>query len=209
MQMKEKRWHPQRMLDVPGPHFALSELLIVVAAIICAVKLGKAAMWLAAAGSLLFGVIAAIGAFRFGLGEMDALEEIHQLFSQTGGAIALSLITSQLLLLSVFTQHKTSLALYVTLIGSAFVAFLVPAAPMPLFLAWLVVAILAAALMPAAMPRTRILRALLVGIFLINIVAVRQSPLLGVGLSWHMFHVLVAVWLSCVSWVILVPRTVR
>lgn len=197
------------MLDVPGPHFALSELFIVVTAILCAVRFGKAGLWLAAAGSLLFGVIAVIGAFRFGLSKIAALEEIHQVFSQTGGAIALSLISSQLLLLSVFARHKANLTLYGTLIASALAAFLVPAATMPLFLVWLVVAILAAALLPAAMPRTRIFRALLVGILLINMVAVRQSPLLGAGLSWHLFHVFVAVWLACVCWVISGPRMRR
>ncbi|NQW08422.1 MAG: hypothetical protein HQ481_00875 [Alphaproteobacteria bacterium] len=49
------------MLDVPGPHFALSELLIVVAAIVCCVIFGRAGLLLAAVGALLFGVIAAIG----------------------------------------------------------------------------------------------------------------------------------------------------
>lgn len=197
------------MFDVPGPHFAISELFIVVTAIFCAAKLGKAGMWLAVAGSLLFGVIAAIGTFRFGTGQIDALAQFHRIFSQIGGAIALSLITSQLLLLSVFARNKARLALYGALIASALAAFLVPAATMPLFLAWLLVAILTAVLLPAAMRRTRIFRALLVAIFLFNIVAVRQSPLLGVGLSWHLFHVLVAVWLACVSWVILGPETKR
>ena len=197
------------MFDDPGAHFALSELLIVLAAVICAVKLGKARMWLATSGSLLFGVIAAIGAFRFGSGEIDTLAQFHQSFSQIGGVIALSLITSQLLLISIYARHQALLTLYGALTASAFVAFLVPAATMSLFLAWLAVAILAAALLPAAMPRSRLFRALLVGVFLINIIAVRQSSLLGVGLSWHVFHVLVAIWLACVSRIILEFRAKR
>ncbi len=197
------------MFDVPGPHFALSELLIVLAGTVCAVKFGKAGMWLGAAGSLLFGVIAAIGAFRFGSGEMDALEAIHQAFSQIGGAIAMSLISGQLLMLCVPARPKARMAIYGAVIASALVIFLVPGAAMPLFLIWLVFAIAAAALLPAQTAQTRIIRALLIGIFVINIIAIRQSPLLGVGLSWHIFHILVAVWLVCVSWVIFGPRIRR
>jgi hypothetical protein len=197
------------MFDVPGPHFALSELLIVLAGTVCAVRFGKAGMSLGAAGSLLFGVIAAIGAFRFGSGEMDALAAIHQAFSQIGGAIAMSLISGQLLMFCVPARPKARLAIYGAVIASALVIFLVPGAAMPLFLIWLVFAIAAAALLPARTAQTRIIRALLVGIFLINIIAIRQSPQLGVGLSWHIFHILVAVWLFCVSRVIFGPRIGR
>lgn len=189
------------MFDVPGPHFAASELFIVLTAMFCAFKFGKAGMWLAAAGSLLFGVIAAIGAFRFGSGKMETVAEIHQAFSQIGGAIAMSLIAAQLLRLGILTGQKARTAIYVAVIANALAAFIVPAATMPLFLIWLVVAIIAAAFLPAQMLQTRIIRALLAGIFLINIVVIRQSPLLGVGLSWHLFHILIAVWLLGLLWV--------
>jgi hypothetical protein len=32
-------------------------------------------------------------------------------------------------------------------------------------------------------------------IFLINLLLIRQSPLLPPSVSWHLFHILVAVWL--------------
>lgn len=194
------------MLDVPGPHFALSEILIVLAAIICTAKFGKVGLWLGAAGSLLFGVIAAIGAFRFSVGMIDALADTHRAFSQIGGAIAMSLIAGQLLLLRSSAGSLTSKAIYcLVLIGGAAVLFL-PSATMPLFLIWLAVAIGAAALLPAHRPQTRITRALLISIFLINIAAVRQSPTLGIGMSWHLFHILVAAWLLGLLWVIFGSR---
>jgi hypothetical protein len=185
------------MLDVPGQHFALSELLIVVAAIICGVRFGKAGLSLAATGSLLFGLIAAIGAFRFSMGQIDALAGIHGAFSQIGGAIAMSLISAQLALLGVLARQGLEKWVYGSVLVGALSAIIVPAATLPLFLFWLAIAIGFAALLPASGPRQRTARALLVGIFLINILAVRQSPLLGAGLSWHLFHALVAVWLVC------------
>ncbi|MEP0392655.1 MAG: hypothetical protein ABJ205_00880 [Erythrobacter sp.] len=187
------------MLDVPGPHFALSELLIVVAAITCGVRFGKAGLWLAATGSLLFGLIAAIGAFRFGMGQIDALAGIHGAFSQTGGAIAMSLIAAQLALHGVLDRRGLERWVYGTVLVGALAAIIVPVATLPLFLLWLAIAIGSAALIPVIGPFQRIGRALLVGIFLINILAVRQSPLLGAGLSWHLFHALVAVWLVCLQ----------
>jgi hypothetical protein len=189
------------VLDVPGPHFALSELLIVIAALVCVVRYGKAGLWLAAIGSLLLGIIASIGALRFGAEMTEQLASVHQTFSQIGGAISMSLIAVQLLMLGLLSRSKFRLAAFGSMIASGLVAILMPSLTMPLFLIWLMIAIVAAGLLPASESRLRILRAVVTGIFLFNVIAIRQSPLLGVGLSWHLFHILIAVWLLGLLWV--------
>lgn len=189
------------VFDTPGPHFALSELLIVIAALVCSVRYGKAGLWPAASGSLLFGVIAAIGALRFGAELLEQLASLHQGFSQIGGAIAMSLIAVQLLMLGLLSGSKYRLAASGPLIASGLVAILMPSLTMPMFLIWLMIAIVAAGLLPARGFRLRISRAVVTGIFLFNVIAIRQSPLLGVGLSWHLFHIFIAVWLLGLLWV--------
>ena len=189
------------VFNTPGPHFALSELLIVIAALVCAVRYGKAGLWPAASGSLLFGVIAAIGAFRFGAEMLEQMASLHQGSSQIGGAVAMSLIAVQLLMLGLPSRKKFRLAAFGLVIASGLVAILMPSLTMPMFLIWLMIAIVAAGLLPARGSWLRMSRAVMTGIFLFNVVAIRQSPLLGVGLSWHLFHTLIAVWLLGLLWV--------
>ncbi|MFZ1742357.1 MAG: hypothetical protein WAT93_05860 [Pontixanthobacter sp.] len=189
------------MFDTAGPHFALSELLIVLAAVICGTSFGKSKLRLAAAGALLFGAIAAIGAIRFGTGRVDAMADLHKNFTQSGGAIAMSLVAAQLALLGIFRAKNVQYWVYGAVAVSALTAICMPSATALIFIAWLIIAMASAAFLAADGPIERICRVLLVGIFLINLVAVRQSPWLTAGISWHLFHTLVAVWLVGLLWV--------
>ena len=181
---------------MPGAHYALSELAIVMVALVAARDLIRRHIDLAAAGIAIFGLAAAIGVVRFASGEFAALAAIHKIISQAGGATAMGLIGLRLAKLGglgVITPRPLVGALAV--LATVVAALAIPALATPLFLFWLLAATLLAATLPARAAWQRWIRAAAVGSFVLNVLLVRQSPVLGPDISWHLFHVLVALWL--------------
>ncbi|WP_430417690.1 hypothetical protein [Parasphingorhabdus sp.] len=188
---------------MPGPHYAISEAFIVLAAIWSTIFLSRTGHRLAALGCAIFGCAAAIGVYRFGAGEISELAGFHKDFSQIGGSIAMALISAQFLLAEPLV-NRTAVgrwAIWAAVIVSAMFACAVPTLTTPLFIIWLSVAIIAAALIPASTIAGRLSLAALVSVFLINLLLIRQSPQLGPDLSWHLFHILVALWLLAIVYI--------
>lgn len=201
---------------MPGPHYALSEAALVAAALWAAVRLARSGYMLAAPGILLFGLAAALGVWRFGSSAFDggAIDEwamVHRTLSLTGGAMGLTLIVSELLRVC-FPLFRSSAA-QGGLVGAALligaIVYSDPGAAIPLLFVpiLLVGGVVLAYLAPAQTQGGQIAAAALFGIFLFNILVVRQSPVLGAALSWHMYHVLIALWVVGVSWIFLRPRS--
>ncbi|MEH6828843.1 hypothetical protein [Parasphingorhabdus sp.] len=182
---------------MPGPHYAISESLIVCAALWSLIKLGRQGLWLAALGSAIFGAAAAIGVYRFAANEIDALAVFHKDFSQTGGAVAMALISAQLLLNARAVSRSAAMrrVIFAAIFLTGGAAAMVPASTTPLFLAWLVGAILTTLFLGKQTAGRRMMAGAITSIFLINLLLIRQSPLLPPAVSWHLFHILVAVWL--------------
>ena len=190
------------------PHYALSEALIVLVALWVALRFARKRAWLGAAGVAIFGAAAAVGTYRFASGHIEALAQLHRIVSQAGGACAMALVALQLAL------GRTRIASRGMIFGSIAlsIAMLVASLSLPkaatlLFVLWLIVAIGAAWRLPAEALGQRARRAALVSLLLFNFLLVRQSAVLGPALSWHLFHVLVAVWLLAV-WLVLLPSSV-
>lgn len=184
---------------MPGPHYAISEAFIVIAAIICAVRLSRHQLWLAALGSLIFGTAATIGVVRFGfsLDKLEQLASFHRDFSQSGGAIAMALMATQLLLASPAIRqidHSKNILGFMIAVTALFAIAIVKLATV-LFILWLLVAIVMTFLIPAKSLLIRFSTAAMTALFLVNLLFIRRSPALGPDLSWHMFHILVALWL--------------
>lgn len=182
---------------MPGPHYAISEAFIVLAAIWCTVRLVPSGHWWGALGSAIFGIAAAIGVYRFGASQMAELAGFHKNFSQIGGSIAMALMSAQLLLEVPLIKRAAVAKRIVTaaVFASAVAAFAIPALTTLLFIIWLLAAIVAAAMMPTNRFARRLSFAAIVSVFLINLLLIRQSPHLNPDISWHLFHVLVALWL--------------
>ena len=88
------------------PSFAITELLIVLTAAFCCLKLRKCYPF-AAIGIILFGLAALIGVYRFLSGEVDQLASIHKYFSQAGALLGLILITKEIILAQALQKrHK-------------------------------------------------------------------------------------------------------
>lgn len=182
---------------MPGPHYAISESLIVFAALWSLIKLGRQGLWLAALGSAIFGAAAAIGVYRFASNEIDALAVFHKDFSQKGGAVAMALLSSQLLLGTHAASRNAAIGwvIFAAIFLTGGTAILAPAITTPLFLAWLIGAILTALFLGQQDVRRRITSGAITSIFLVNLLLIRQSPFLNPSVSWHLFHIGVAVWL--------------
>lgn len=177
-------------------HYSLSEALIVVIALWCIARYAGTGLWLAALGTALLGLAAGIGTFRFASGMVEELGELHRTTSQLGGAAAMVLIAIQLMLLVPATRTggaKAGVAVLAAL--SAAALLFAPQYATALFILWLLAAIIGSAMLPADRLASRLVRAGVVAIFLVDLLLVRQSPALGPDLSWHLFHVLIAVWL--------------
>jgi hypothetical protein len=200
---------------MPGPHYALSEALLVVAALWAAVRLYRGGYILAAPGILLFGLAAAMGVWRFGSSAFDggAIDEwatIHRTLSLTGGAMGLTLIVAELLRVR-FALFRSSAAMGAQIGAALLIGAIVysdPGAAIPLFFVptLLVGGVVLAYLAPAQTQGGQIAGAGLFAIFLFNILIVRQSPTLGPAVSWHLYHILIAVWVVGVSWILLRRR---
>jgi len=188
-----------------APHYALSEALIVIAACLVAWRLARQYLWLAAAGVLLLGTAAGIGTVRFGMGMVDGLADVHRLVSQAGGATAMALIALQCAFPLDLGRSRVfgSLALGIATLTASVMQ---PASATPLFIVWLVVAIGAAFFRPASQESLRWLRAGVIAIFLFNVLLVRRSLFLEAGVSWHLFHGLIALWLLGLWWVLVASQ---
>ncbi|WP_108791297.1 hypothetical protein [Erythrobacter sp. Alg231-14] len=187
---------------VPGQHYAISEVFIVVTAIWVAIQFLKGRAISGALGVSIFGVAAAIGALRFGAELVDELAAIHRNFSQIGGAVAMALVAVEILATPKrdWPYAARAIAWGACLLTIGLSATIQTLAPI-LFTVWLTIAVMAVTMWPAHSFWQRALRGGLVAIFLVNATLVRQSPLLDAGVSWHLFHTLIAIWLIAVWWI--------
>lgn len=188
---------------MPGPHYALSEALIVLVGVWVVLKMTRRGMGFGALGVAIFSVAAGIGVIRFGLAQIEELTPVHQAASQIGGAAAMALVAIQLLMAPAKSWTGWRLSFAMALVASTLVLGMIAReATVPLFTVWLLIAIVASAVWPASGMSQRLSRAGVVAIFLANVLLVRQSSILSADTSWHLFHVLIAVWLLGIWWLL-------
>lgn len=192
-----------RTTEMSAPHYALSEALIVLVGIWVVLQLTRRKMWTGAIGIAIFSIAAGIGAIRFGLGQNEDLAPIHQAFSQVGGATAMALVAMQLVMVPAKSWTGRRLSVAIALAVATLVSGMIAReTTVPLFTAWLLIAIVASAAWPASGVVQRLLRAAVVAIFLANVLFVRQLSILGADASWHLFHILIAVWFVGMWWLL-------
>lgn len=188
---------------MPAPHYALSEALIVFAALWVAWKMARGGGWLGALGVATFGFAAGIGVIRFGFGRIEELADFHQAFAQIGGATAMALVALQCCMgaMRIWSGWRLGLAT-IFAVATLALGLLEPSASVPAFLAWLIVGAIGCAALPAPGMRLRLARAAVFASFLVNVLLIRRSPLLSMDASWHIYHALIALWLIGVWWVL-------
>lgn len=193
---------------MPGPHYALSEAVLVVAALWAAMRLFRGGYMLASVGVLLFGLAAAMGVWRFGTNSIDEWASVHRMLSLTGGVLGLTLIVAEMLrhCFPGLRSQQALAGLAAGSIGLAVITLLQPSTATPLFLVFLNIGIALAYMLPATSLRDQLAGTAWFAIFLLNVLLIRRSPLLDAGVSWHLYHLLIALWIVGVAWILLRPQ---
>ena len=173
-------------------HYALTDGLVFIAAAWGAWHLLKAGKPVGALGVALFGLAAAIGTVRVTSGLIEPLAVSHRFASQIGGLLGLLLLLWQI--------FKTTVGPVRSVYGGAIcvsavvLAMTLPAAGAPIYVLALIAGIALFGLDRLG-GRPNIGAALGFGVMLPNVLFLRQSQFLGPDISWHLFHIFIALWL--------------
>lgn len=172
-------------------HFAITDALVALVAAWGAWQMLRSRRPVAGLGFALFALAGLIGTMRITSGQIDQWAMVHKMASQLGGLAGLVLLLSQIVRKQLW-RHSTTVSMLSALAAVA-IAAIVPAFGAALFVVMLLVAI---ALLLKERAHTG---AAGFALMLINVTLVRQSVLLGPDISWHAYHVIVAIWLFCAA----------
>jgi hypothetical protein len=144
----------------------------------------------------LFSLAAAMGVVRFGLSDIidgfpAALAAPHRMLGTLGGTIAMAALVYDMRARR--TASQNGFILFATL--SIGIAISVPQMSVPFFLSYGVAFVVLVAQYADELGPPPFIAAAIAGFMLVNILVFRQAAWLPPSVSWHVFHVLVAVWL--------------
>ena len=180
---------------MPPAHFALSEILIVIAGVYSIRIFLHHKLNFAAAGVLVIAIAALLATLRFGLNMHAELKSSYQLFTALSLLYGVPLITIDVIKKSQFLNEKIILvfALIMALI-SIYIFSQAKSLIVIYAIMWLVLGIIFSFLIPREKISSRFVSSFIFSIILINFI-VRQVQLFEPNLSWHFYHIVVAVWL--------------
>ena len=186
-------------------HYAITEILIVIATYFSVKKLFYYKNYYAAIGILLIGITAFIGAIRFGLISTDFMVYLNRVLAVFAGIITMSLISIQIVNNS-FSKRLAHLLLAVSIL--TFLLLFVWTQPIfklaALFI-WSFAAILLTFQIPQKSISFKFLKSLTMAILLIAFLTLSK----GIGLftdffspsvSFHIYHILIALWVFLISY---------
>jgi uncharacterized membrane protein len=188
-----------------GTNYALSEAVLLAIACWATIKLCRKSQFTAAAAAFLFGLAAAIGTWRFATGAVTQLATFHQTISQFGGIIGLGLFAICFFRLSNLGPLNKPVPEIIGLVTALFTitAFVLPGFS-PIFVIILsLIGILSVFLLEEKNSWRQLGPAAVYGIFLANLLFIRKAPWLDPVVSWHAFHLVLAIWLMLTTRLIL------
>ena len=177
-------------------HYALSDAFIVLVTIFAGNALRQNGQNLLAFAMACFGIAAAVGVVRFAGGLQDELASLHSGASQYLGLVGTLAVASA----CVFRGGGRGDALRLGIILSVAGAGYVFARPLlaPFFILALVIAFIAAIARPFS-SQQKWLVPIGVVIMLANAIFIRRAAWLDEAVSWHLYHVLVALALAVLA----------
>ena len=186
-------------------HYAITEILIVVATYFSVKKLFYYKNYYAAIGILLIGITAFIGAIRFGLVSTDFMVYLNRVLAVFAGIITMSLISIQIVNNS-FSRKLAYLLLAISIL--TFLLLFVWTQPVfkliSLFM-WSFAAILLTFQIPQKSISLKFLKSLTKAILLIAFLTLSKgiglfTDLFPPSVSFHVYHVLIALWVILISY---------
>ena len=190
---------------IPPAHYALSEILIVIASLYTARQLSTNKNYFALIGILLLGLTAAIGAVRFGIINSELIVQINKILALYAGISALSLVSTQL----VFNSYLKNFGKYIFLIAfvSILGALLFPKLLLlNLVYLWSIVSIILSIFLCEKIIAKKILNGILMSILIFGFLFLSKRGLfaesLGADLSFHLYHIFIAAWILSMGYVL-------
>lgn len=186
-------------------HYAITEILIVVATYFSVKKLFYYKNYYAAIGILLIGITAFIGAIRFGLVSTDFMVYLNRVLAVFAGIITMSLISIQIVNNS-FSRKLAYLLLAISIL--TFLLLFVWTQPVfkliSLFM-WSFAAILLTFQIPQKSISLKFLKSLTMAILLIAFLTLSKgigifTDLFPPSVSFHVYHILIALWVILISY---------
>ena len=186
-------------------HYAITEILIVVATYFSVKKLFYYKNYYAAIGILLIGITAFIGAIRFGLISTDFMVYLNRVLAVFAGIITMSLISIQIVNNS-FSKKLAYLLLAISIL--TFLLLFVWTQPVfklvSLFM-WSFAAILLTFQIPQKSISLKFLKSLTMAILLIAFLTLSKgiglfTDLFSPSVSFHVYHILIALWVFLISY---------
>ncbi len=190
---------------IPPAHYALSEILIVIASLYTARQLSTNKNYFALIGILMLGLTAAIGAVRFGIINSELIVQINKILALYAGISALSLVSTQL----IFNSYLKNFGKYVFLIAlvSILGALLFPKLLLlNLIYLWSIVSVIFAIFLCEKIIAKKILNGILMSILIFGFLFLSKRGLfaesLGADLSFHLYHIFIAAWILSMGYVL-------
>ena len=186
-------------------HYAITEILIVIATYFSVKKLFYFKDYYAAIGILLIGITALIGAIRFGLISTDFMVYLNRVLAVFAGIITMSLISIQIVNNS-FSRKLAYLLLAISIL--TFLLLFVWTQPVfklvSLFM-WSFAAILLTFQIPQKSISLKFLKSLTMAILLIAFLTLSKgiglfTDLFPPSVSFHIYHILIALWVFLISY---------
>jgi hypothetical protein len=186
-------------------HYAITEVLIVIATYFSVKKLFYYKNYYAAIGILLIGITAFIGAIRFGLISTDFMVYLNRVLAVFAGIITMSLISIQIVNNS-FSRKLAYLLLAISIL--TFLLLFVWTQPVfklvSLFM-WSFAAILLTFQIPQKSISLKFLKSLTMAILLIAFLTLSKgiglfTDLFSPSVSFHVYHILIALWVFLISY---------
>ena len=185
------------------PSFAITELVIVLTAAFCSVKLRKCYPF-ASIGIILFGLAALIGVYRFLSGEVEQLASIHKYFSQAGALLGLILITKEIILAQASKAVQISIekAGYAIIIIALFFVNIFQSIIIHTFILCALVSVFFACRLAIKDNVKKLFFFSIMSLMPLNLIFVRNSEFLSQIMSWHVFHAIVAAWIYGIYYIL-------
>ena len=186
-------------------HYAITEVLIVIATYFSVKKLFYYKNYYAAIGILLIGITALIGAIRFGVINTDFMVYLNRVLAVFAGIITMSLISIQIVNNS-FSRKLAYLLLAISIL--TFLLLFVWTQPVfklvSLFM-WSFAAILLTFQIPQKSISFKFLKSLTMAILLIAFLTLSKgiglfTDLFPPSVSFHIYHILIALWVFLISY---------
>ena len=187
-------------------HYAITEILIVIATYFSVKKLFYYKNYYAAIGILLIGFTAFIGAIRFGVISNDFMVYLNRVLAVFAGIITMSLISIQIVnnSLSKKIAHLLLAISILTLLLLLFV-WTQPIFKLAALFIWSFAAILLTFKMPQKSISSKFLKSLTMTILLIAFLTLSKgiglfTDLFPPSISFHIYHILIALWVFLISY---------